>query len=151
MVNAEFNWWLLIVGLIVGAGLTWLVLADLRRGEDEVESAELRPEAGWIAERLAAAARPLSVEAVEAVLRAHRDYLRLAPEELDGVLAAASPAVEGQVVDGTRAAAPQGPGTMTGGPGPTTLGPGPTPAPRDASPEPVEPAIDQPRGGTRPT
>ena len=24
-VNAEFNWWLLIVGLVVGAGLVWFV------------------------------------------------------------------------------------------------------------------------------
>lgn len=87
MVNAEFNWWLLIVGLVVGAGLTWLVLADLRRGEDEVDAAEIPPEAAWIADRLAAAARPLSVEAVEAVLRAHRDYVRLGPADLDRVLA----------------------------------------------------------------
>lgn len=86
MVNAEFNWWLLIVGLVVGAGLTWLVLADLRRGEDEVDAAEIPPEAAWIADRLAAAARPLSVEAVEAVLRAHRDYLRLGPADLDAIL-----------------------------------------------------------------
>lgn len=86
MVNAEFNWWLLIVGLVVGAGLTWLVLADLRRAEDEVDAAEIPPEAAWIADRLAAAARPLSVEAVEAVLRAHRGYLRLGPADLDAIL-----------------------------------------------------------------
>ncbi len=86
VVNAEFNWWLLVVGLVVGAGATWLVLADLRRHEDEVEAAEIEPEATWIAARLAAAARPLSVEAVAAVLRAHRDYLRLGPGELDAIL-----------------------------------------------------------------
>jgi len=85
VVNAEFNWWLLIVGLAVGAGLTWLILADLHRGEDDVAAAELGPEAAWIADRLAAAARPLSVEAVEAVLRAHRDYLHLGPDDLDAI------------------------------------------------------------------
>lgn len=112
MVNAEFNWWLLIVGLVVGAGLTWLVLADLRRGEDEIESAELRPEATWIADRLAAAARPLSVEAVEAVLRAHRDYLRLPPEELDAILAIAATArASGAAVSGPDAGKPAASGT----------------------------------------
>jgi hypothetical protein len=29
--NAEFNVWLLIVGLVVGAGLVWLVIMDSRR------------------------------------------------------------------------------------------------------------------------
>lgn len=85
MVNAEFNWWLLIVGLVVGAGVAWLVLADLRRGDEEVEANELEAEAAWIADRLAQAARPLSVEAVEAVLRRHREYLALGPAELDAI------------------------------------------------------------------
>ena len=35
-VNAEFNWWLLIVGLVIGAGLVWLVLADSRRREVDI-------------------------------------------------------------------------------------------------------------------
>lgn len=85
MVNAEFNWWLLIVGLVVGAGIAWLVLADLRRSDEEVEASELEAEATWIAGRLAEAARPLSVEAVEAVLRHHREYLALGPAELDAI------------------------------------------------------------------
>ncbi|HWP62752.1 MAG TPA: hypothetical protein VNO86_04710 [Candidatus Binatia bacterium] len=85
MVNAEFNWWLLIVGLVVGAGIAWLVLADLRRSDEEVEASELEAEAAWIAGRLAEAARPLSVEAVEAVLRRHREYLALGPAELDAI------------------------------------------------------------------
>ena len=28
---AEFNWWLLIVGVVAGGVLTWLVLADTTR------------------------------------------------------------------------------------------------------------------------
>src|SRR5437667_12498274 len=47
--NTEFNWWLLTVGIVVGAGLVWLVLADVRRREDEVGKAERRFEAAWIA------------------------------------------------------------------------------------------------------
>ena len=37
-VNAEFNWWLLIVGLVVGAGLVWLVVLDSRRREADVDA-----------------------------------------------------------------------------------------------------------------
>lgn len=39
--NAEFNWWLLIVGLVVGAGLTWLVVGDTRDREPMRADAEL--------------------------------------------------------------------------------------------------------------
>jgi hypothetical protein len=37
-VNAEFNWWLLIVGLVIGAALVYLVLADSSRRESEVSA-----------------------------------------------------------------------------------------------------------------
>jgi hypothetical protein len=52
-VTAEFNWWLLLVGLVVGAGLTWLVLADLGPAPDEptAEETEAQLEADWIAAR----------------------------------------------------------------------------------------------------
>jgi hypothetical protein len=36
-VNAEFNWWLLIVGIVVGAGLTFLVISDLRPSDEELD------------------------------------------------------------------------------------------------------------------
>ncbi len=104
MVNAEFNWWLLIVGLVVGAGIAWLVLAELRRSDEDVAPSELDAEAGWIAHRLADAARPLSVEAVEAVLRAHRDYLSLGPAELDEIRQRQRGVEEGPRPDGTGAA-----------------------------------------------
>ncbi len=45
VVNSEFNWWLLIVGLVVGAGLVWLVVADSRRREVDVNEAEREGEA----------------------------------------------------------------------------------------------------------
>lgn len=83
MVNAEFNWWLLIAGLVVGAGLAWLVLADLHRSDEEIAEEELESEAAWIVDRLAETGRPVSAETVEAVLRAHRGYRSLSPAELD--------------------------------------------------------------------
>ena len=47
--SAEFNWWLLIVGVVAGAALTWLVVADSSRREREVGERELPAEAAWIA------------------------------------------------------------------------------------------------------
>ena len=49
---SEFNWWLLIVGLVLGAGLVWLILADANRRESEIADAELPAEAAWIAATL---------------------------------------------------------------------------------------------------
>ena len=79
--NAEFNWWLLIVGLVVGAGLTWLVLADSSRREVDVEDRELEGESRWIADALADLHRPLDDERVLDVLRLHRAYRAAAPPD----------------------------------------------------------------------
>ncbi len=75
--NAEFNWWLLILGLAAGAGLAWLVLSDLSRREDELSELERSDEAGWIGEALAAQGRPTSPETIERVLALHRSYVEL--------------------------------------------------------------------------
>ena len=53
--SAEFNWWLLIVGVVAGAALTWLVVADSGRREREISERELPAEATWIARSLAPA------------------------------------------------------------------------------------------------
>ena len=76
--TGEFNWWLLILGGVAGVALTWVVLADSRRREDEIGEEELTAEAGWIARTL-----PGEVErdTVEQVLRAHRRYLGFAPPD----------------------------------------------------------------------
>src|ERR687894_2942551 len=79
---AEFNWWLLIVGLVVGAGLAWLVLADARRREEDIDEAELIAEAAWLERVMADAGMPLDNGTAEAVLRLHRRYLGLAPPEV---------------------------------------------------------------------
>ena len=79
--NAEFNWWLLIVGLVIGAGLTWLVLADSSRREVDVEDRELDAESRWIADALADLHRPLDDERVLDVLRLHRAYRAAAPPD----------------------------------------------------------------------
>jgi hypothetical protein len=78
-VIAEFNWWLLILGIVIGALLTWLVLADSNRRDQEQDDVELAAEAGWIARSLG---RPhLDGEVAEEVLRAHRRYLGFPPPD----------------------------------------------------------------------
>ncbi|MFL5680819.1 MAG: hypothetical protein ACJ77B_09495 [Chloroflexota bacterium] len=79
--NGEFSWWLLIVGLVVGAGLVWLVLADSSRRETEVTEEELPAEATWIATTLADAGDDISPETAEHVLRLHRAYLASPPPD----------------------------------------------------------------------
>jgi hypothetical protein len=80
-VNAEFNWWLLIVGLVLGAALTWLVMADLTRSDADIEAAEQAGEARWIATILTDAGRPITADRVDDVLRLHRDYLAAPPPD----------------------------------------------------------------------
>ena len=79
--NAEFNWWLLIVGLVVGAGLVWLILADSNRREVDETDEELPMEAAWISASLGESGRRLDPEDAELVLRLHRLYLAKAPPD----------------------------------------------------------------------
>jgi hypothetical protein len=80
-VNAEFNYWLLIVGLVVGAGLVWLVLADSNRRDSEIADRELPLEATWISEALLDEGRAIDPPTVEQVLRLHRTYLTAPPPD----------------------------------------------------------------------
>jgi hypothetical protein len=80
-VNAEFNWWLLIVGLVVGAGLVWLVVADSRRREVDVNEAEREGEAQWIAEAMTDAGRRIDEGDVLDILRLHAAYLAAPPPD----------------------------------------------------------------------
>lgn len=77
--SAEFNWWLLIVGIVVGGGLTWLILSDSARRDQDLTDEETTAEAGWIARALGNPA--VDAETAEAVLRAHRRYLGFPPPD----------------------------------------------------------------------
>lgn len=76
---AEFNWWLLIVGVLAGGLLTWLVLADTTRREREIGDEEMAAEAAWIARSVGG---PVDAPVAESVLRAHRRYLGYPPPDV---------------------------------------------------------------------
>lgn len=78
---AEFQWWLLLVGLVAGGGLVAIVSMDSRRREEDLADAERRAEATWIADRLYALDSALDPDTVAAVLRVHREYLGLPPPD----------------------------------------------------------------------
>jgi hypothetical protein len=80
---AGFDWWLLVVGIVGGAGLVWLIVADFGRRDDEVAADERAIESAWIAEAMTAAGRPTDELAVDEILELHRTYLRSTPPELD--------------------------------------------------------------------
>jgi hypothetical protein len=85
-VNAEFNVWLLIVGLVVGAGLVWVVMMDGRRREADVDAFERPREAAWLSAVLAEDGYDVSPEAAQELLLLHRAYLDAPPpDEVDEV------------------------------------------------------------------
>lgn len=79
--NTEFNLWLLIVGLVVGAGLIWVVMMDGRRQEAEIDGIELPREAAWLSAVLAEDGYDVSPEAAEQLLLLHRAYLGAPPPD----------------------------------------------------------------------
>jgi hypothetical protein len=80
-VNAEFNWWLLIVGLVVGAGIAWFVLMDSRRREVDIDERERPREALWLSRMLTDEGHPVSPEVTERLLVLHEAYLEAPPPD----------------------------------------------------------------------
>jgi hypothetical protein len=80
-VNAEFNVWLLIVGLVLGAGLVWLVVMDSRRRETEVDAVERPREAAWLSSVMREDGFDVSPEAADRLLLLHRAYLDAPPPD----------------------------------------------------------------------
>jgi hypothetical protein len=80
-VNAEFIVWALVVGLVLGAGLVWLVIMDSRRRELDVEAVERPLEAAWLSVVMAEDGYDVSPEAAERLLDLHRVYLEAPPPD----------------------------------------------------------------------
>ena len=72
---------MLVVGLVVGAGLVWFVLADQRRREVDIDAEERAREALWLSASLADEGRKVTTETVERLLALHRTYLEAPPPD----------------------------------------------------------------------
>jgi hypothetical protein len=95
-VNAEFNWWMLMVGLVVGAGLVWFVVADQRRREVDIDADERAREALWLSRTLTDEGENVSPELAERLLALHRTYLEAPPpDEVDDTAQASPPSPPG--------------------------------------------------------
>lgn len=79
--NAEFNWWLLIVGLVLGAGLVWFVVTDARRREGDIELDERPREALWLASVLEREGHAVEPWVIERMLALHGVYLDAPPPD----------------------------------------------------------------------
>ena len=79
--NAEFIVWALVVGLVLGAGLVWLVIMDSRRRELDVEAVERPLEAAWLSAVMAEDGYDVSPDAAERLLDLHRVYLEAPPPD----------------------------------------------------------------------
>src|SRR2546428_6533625 len=107
VVNVQFDWWLILVGFVLGAGLAWLVLAELHRREDDLAAREREVEAEWIAADMNAHGFPADAEAVGEVLRLHRTYLAsIPPSEADLGLQEGEPAEAGETEASEASASP---------------------------------------------
>jgi hypothetical protein len=78
---AEFQWWLLLLGLVAGGGIVAVVYLDGARRDQDIADEELPAEAVWISERLAARGRSADPAIVERVLLEHRTYLLEPPPD----------------------------------------------------------------------
>ena len=73
-----------MVGLVVGAGLVWFVVADQRRREVDIDDEERAREALWLSASLADEGHDVSPELAERLLALHRAYLEAPPpDEVD--------------------------------------------------------------------
>jgi hypothetical protein len=70
-----------MVGLVVGAGLVWFVVADQRRREVDIDDDERAQEARWLSASLDDEGHHVTPEIAERLLALHRAYLEAPPPD----------------------------------------------------------------------
>lgn len=74
--NDGFAWWLVVLGIAIGVGLSWLVLGRLTRVDADIDEDERAVEAAWISRAITDYGGVAPPALVEEVLELHRDYLQ---------------------------------------------------------------------------
>lgn len=118
---AEFNLWLLVLGIAAGAAVTWVVIGTIARNDDEVATEEQAAEAEWIAGTIEEHGGRAPTQLVAQILALHRRYLQggaviPVPEpEPDAAPSGEAEAPEADAADrGVEVAEAPGPGDETG-------------------------------------
>ena len=73
--NDSYTWWLVVLGIAIGASVTLVITLRLPRREDDVPPAEREAEARWIGATIEEDGGVAPVPLVEEVLDLHADYL----------------------------------------------------------------------------
>ena len=74
--NDGFAWWLVVLGIAIGVGLSWLVLGRLPRTDADIGEDERAVEAAWVSRAIADYGGVAPPALVEEVLELHGHYLR---------------------------------------------------------------------------
>jgi hypothetical protein len=84
--NDEWQWWALILGILLGVGGYWLLRERLPRREEDIDPAERRAESDWISRSVERKGGQAPPEVVSIILDLHREYLaERAPIEPSGI------------------------------------------------------------------
>ncbi len=74
--NDGFAWWLVVLGIAIGVGLSWLVLGRLPRAEGDIDEQERAAEAVWISRAVGDYGGVAPPALVEEILELHEHYLQ---------------------------------------------------------------------------
>jgi hypothetical protein len=73
--NDGYLWWLVVLGIAIGAAVVWLTAVRLPRKDDDVTAPERAAEARWISGTIERDGGVAPVELVEEILELHTGYL----------------------------------------------------------------------------
>ena len=73
--NDGYVWWLLVLGIVIGAAIVWLAVVRLPRRDDDQTRAEQAAEARWISATIERDGGIAPQALVEEILELHRGYL----------------------------------------------------------------------------
>jgi hypothetical protein len=98
---AEFQWWLLLLGLVAGGGIVAVVYMDSARREQDIADEELPAEALLISERLSGRGQRVDAATVEEILLEHRAYKAAPPPDRFEAVEPVEPANAAEHAGGT--------------------------------------------------
>ena len=78
---ADYVWWFLILGLVIGGAVVAVIAMDFSRRVEDIAADELDAEATLLAGQLREDGRTIDAATVAEVLRADRLYRRLPPPD----------------------------------------------------------------------